>query len=75
MHTNSNLQCIKNYWRALMVAFREMGAQAVSSSVLLVMGKEKDCINNGLQSWCQQQDFGFYDHGSISTWKRLDTSH
>lgn len=66
-----NMDHVKNYYRDLVVAVRGIGSQVVFSSALLVRWKGVSrralvlCINNWLQSWYQQHDFGFYDHGSL----------
>jgi len=66
-----NLESIKSDYRALGVTVRGMTAQVVFSSVLLERGKGVKRmelilhVNNWLHSWCQKQDFGFYDHGTM----------
>lgn len=50
---------------------QEYGGQAEFSKILLVTAKGLGrralilYVNSWLQTWCWQQDFGFYDHGTL----------
>jgi len=68
--TRSSLRSIKKDYRALGMAVRDSGAQAVFSSVLPVEGKGFECaskigqINKWLQGWCHSQRFRHLGHGN-----------
>lgn len=62
---------IKRDFRALSRVVDRAGAQAVFFSVPLVAetnderNRKAHIINKWLKDWCHQQNFGFFDHGTI----------
>ena len=66
-------RAIKRDFRALGRLVKGSGAQVMFSSVLPVAGNDEgrnrksQQINTWLQACCHQQNFGFFDHGSVYT--------
>ncbi|GAB0210389.1 hypothetical protein GRJ2_003504700 [Grus japonensis] len=68
---SQNLGRIKEDYKALGVQVKNIGAQAIFSSILPVGGKGAARnrhiihINSWLRVWCHREGFGFYDNGTF----------